>query len=80
MTLKSRGTYMKVYQNFVGIDIGKYAFVVSVFGQKSIVEYENNAEGIMIFLETYKVILLYYPKRFVLSKPQVDMNWLYYMR
>lgn len=48
---------MKAYQNFVGIDIGKYSFVVSVFGQKTSIEYENNAEGIVNFLEAYKAIL-----------------------
>ena len=48
---------MEDYQNFVGIDIGKYSFVVAVFGRKTTSEYENNSAGIMAFLTDYKSLL-----------------------
>ncbi len=53
---------MEVYNNFVGIDIGKLTFVVGVHGQKSIREYENNVEGIEHFLKDYRSML---PKSFI---------------
>ncbi len=33
------------YQNFIGIDIGKFKNVVAVHTQKSVVEFDNNASG-----------------------------------
>lgn len=40
---------MKLYNNFVGIDIGKVNFVVGVNGKKEVREYENNCEGMERF-------------------------------
>ena len=48
---------MTVYNNFIGIDIGKFSFVVSVFGQKEVKEYDNTVEGISLFIKGYKRIL-----------------------
>lgn len=45
---------MEVYNNFIGIDIGKESFVVGVYGYKRTREYENNPEGIAIFLKDYR--------------------------
>jgi transposase len=53
---------MEVYNNFIGIDIGKLTFVVGVHGKKAIKEYENNLEGIEDFLKDYRLIL---PKAFI---------------
>lgn len=53
---------MKVYNNFIGIDIGKLSFVVAVYGSKKIREYENNLEGIESFLKDYRSLL---PKGFI---------------
>lgn len=44
---------MVLYQNFIGVDIGKYTFVVSVYGQKKTKEYENTPGGISDFLKAY---------------------------
>ena len=44
---------MEVYKNFIGIDIGKLAFVVATHGSKKIREYENTLEGIDEFLKDY---------------------------
>jgi transposase len=48
---------MEVYNNFVGIDIGKLTFVVAVHGSKKIREYDNNLEGIGDFLKDYGSLL-----------------------
>ena len=40
---------MRLYNNFIGIDIGKLTFVVAVYGRKNFKEYENNPEGIKDF-------------------------------
>ena len=39
-----------MYQNFVGIDIGKFEFVSAVYGDKKAKTYENNHEGIVKFM------------------------------
>ena len=39
-----------MYQNFVGIDIGKFEFVVAIDGNKSTITYENNNKGIAKFM------------------------------
>lgn len=52
---------MNKYQNFIGIDIGKFNFVVSVYAEKEAKEYTNDPEGISEFLKNYKSIL---PKSF----------------
>lgn len=43
---------MTVYTNFIGIDIGKFSFVVSCYGNKTTAEYENSPLGIAEFVET----------------------------
>ncbi len=48
---------MKTYHNFIGIDIGKFNFVVSVYNSKETKEFENNHEGIAKFFEHYNHIL-----------------------
>lgn len=48
---------MKVYNNFIGIDIGKLTFVVAEHNNKKISEYENTLDGIEIFLKDYKKVL-----------------------
>ena len=48
---------MKDYHNFIGVDIGKFSFVVSVYNNKETKEFENNPQGIRLFLEHYKLIL-----------------------
>lgn len=45
---------MTLYNNFIGIDIGKYNFVVASYGNKETKEYENNYSGIDIFMKDYK--------------------------
>lgn len=45
---------MTLYNNFVGIDIGKFNFVVGLHGQKSIKEFENSHSGISLFIKEYK--------------------------
>ncbi len=48
---------MKVYNDFIGIDIGKLSFVVTVYGSKKFKEYENNPEDIERFLKDYDSVL-----------------------
>jgi transposase len=48
---------MKSYTSFIGIDIGKLTFFVTVYGQKSVKEYENNPSGISQFMKEFKKIL-----------------------
>lgn len=48
---------MKNYHNFIGIDIGKFNFVVSVYNQKETKEFDNSAEGIVKFFDYYDSIL-----------------------
>lgn len=48
---------MTLYQNFIGIDIGKFNFVVSVHENKKTTEYENNNEGIDNFIKDHKALL-----------------------
>jgi transposase len=44
---------MESYNNFIGIDIGKFNFVTAVYGKKPIREYENTTEGIDQFLSDF---------------------------
>lgn len=46
-----------LYNNFIGIDIGKFNFVVNIHGQKNTTEYENTSTGIADFLKDHKKIL-----------------------
>ncbi len=48
---------MKSYNNFIGIDIGKFNFVVSIHGCKVVKEYENTSSGITQFIKENKKIL-----------------------
>jgi transposase len=48
---------MSLYKNFFGIDIGKFSFVISLYGAKSTREYENSAAGIAEFVEEHCDIL-----------------------
>lgn len=48
---------MQNYHNFIGIDIGKFTFVVSMYTHKDVKEYNNDGQGIEEFLEDYKDIL-----------------------
>ena len=48
---------MKKYHNFIGVDIGKFSFVISVHNSKEIQTFENNAKGIKLFLAKYKTLL-----------------------
>jgi transposase len=48
---------MKVYNNFIGIDIGKFNFVSFVYGDKATKEYENNPKGISLFVKDHKLFL-----------------------
>lgn len=44
---------MKLYSNFIGIDIGKLTFVVGEYGSKKTKDYDNTAEGIAHFIKDY---------------------------
>ncbi len=48
---------MILYNNFIGIDIGKYSFVVASYGGQDTKEYENNHAGIDMFIEDHKDLL-----------------------
>lgn len=48
---------MTLYNNFVGVDIGKFSFVVSVHGQKQLKEYDNDSSGIQSFIKDYQKYL-----------------------
>ena len=49
---------MKSYNNYVGIDIGKFEFVVHVLGVKETKTYANDEAGIGRFIEKNKEVLL----------------------
>lgn len=49
---------MTLYNNFVGVDIGKFSFVVAVHGQKQVKEYDNDPSGIKSFIKDYQKYLL----------------------
>ena len=46
------------YKNFIGIDIGKFSFVVAVYNANETNEYENSASGIAKFLDEYQIQLI----------------------
>lgn len=48
---------MTLYNNFIGIDIGKFSFVISLHGTQSTCEYENSSAGIAQFIEEHSNIL-----------------------
>ena len=41
----------------IGIDIGKFEFVMAIYGQHTTKTYTNDANGISLFLNEYKTIL-----------------------
>lgn len=45
---------MALYSNYIGIDIGKYSFVVARYDSKKTYEYENTPSGIKSFLNDLK--------------------------
>jgi transposase len=48
---------MKLYNNFIGIDIGKKSFFVAIHGGKEVKEYDNDPEGIGLFIKENKRFL-----------------------
>jgi len=48
---------MTLYQNFIGIDIGKFNFVTARYGEKTTKEYENSSSGIAEFIKDNEDIL-----------------------
>jgi transposase len=48
---------MQLYNYFIGLDIGKFSFVVALHEEKVTKEYENNTQGIKKFLQDYEEIL-----------------------
>jgi len=44
---------MTLYNSFVGVDIGKFSFVVAVHNQKQTKEYANDAIGIKAFMQDH---------------------------
>ena len=45
---------MELYNNFLGIDIGKFTFFVATYGSNKAQEYENTSPGIKDFLSDHK--------------------------
>ncbi|MCA0404310.1 MAG: transposase [Proteobacteria bacterium] len=45
---------MITYESYIGIDIGKYRFVVAIHGNKKVDEYENTPSGIEEFTKSHK--------------------------
>jgi len=50
----------------MGIDIGKFNFVVAIYGQKTVKEYENTLTGIERFIQAFKAEL---PNALVILEP-----------
>lgn len=48
---------MTLYHNFIGIDIGKFNFVVAIHTEKETKEYENTPSGINDFIKDYAELL-----------------------
>ena len=49
---------MKLYDKFIGIDIGKFNFVVGIHGSKETKEYANDSTGIAGFIKEYNKVLI----------------------
>jgi transposase len=45
---------MSVYQSFIGIDIGKFTFVVNLYGSHTTQEFDNSPRGIQTFERHFK--------------------------
>ena len=50
---------MSSYNNFIGIDIGKFTFVTVIHGNKQTKEYQNNRGGITSFIKDHQNIIVY---------------------
>ncbi|MFI4957403.1 MAG: IS110 family transposase [Gammaproteobacteria bacterium] len=48
---------MSLYQNFIGIDIGKFTFVAAQHGRKETFEYQYDCNGIQKFLQKFDHLL-----------------------
>ncbi len=48
---------VRSYQNFIGIDIGKFKNVVAVHKQKNAVEFDNNTSGWQQLCQKFSDIL-----------------------
>lgn len=48
----------KLYSNFIGIDIGKFEFVVNIYGSKKTYTYQNTVEGLGEFYQAHKKSLI----------------------
>ena len=48
---------MALYNNFIGIDIGKFTFVIAIHKKKQTKEYKNNSEGIANFINDHQDML-----------------------
>lgn len=48
---------MEIYNNFIGIDIGKKSFFVAIHGQREVKEYGNDSSGIALFIKENKRFL-----------------------
>ena len=48
---------MSLYTNFIGIDIGKFTFVVNLYNSNNVDEFDNNSCGISQFLYEYSQYL-----------------------
>ena len=48
---------MKLYNDFIGIDIGKYEFVCAFYGNKALKTYDNTQQGISDFIQDQKSLL-----------------------
>jgi len=57
---------MKLYNSFIGIDIGKFNFVVARYGHKTIKTYENTSTGIEQFMKAFNSEL---PKALCILEP-----------
>ncbi|ABV79409.1 Transposase and inactivated derivative [Rickettsia bellii OSU 85-389] len=62
------------YHKHIGIDIGKYNFVVGIEGIKDTKEYENTSSGIFEFINDNKDILA---NSLTVVETKADMNWSY---
>ena len=48
---------MSLYHNFIGVDIGKFSFVASIYPSKTTKEYTNDSAGITSFIHDFKTRL-----------------------
>jgi transposase len=67
---------MTDYKNFIGIDIGKFSFVVNKHGSKHVKEYENTDAGIVKFLNNYQETISNEPLFILETTGGYEMNLL----